>query len=171
MHPTVQLKPEKKFDIAGELFPKHERSKWDKIEVRNEEVANFTIEEIGEAFHNLRNKKSPGPDGIISEVAKVLFETAPDYCETLFNDLLQRGEFPKCWKKAKLVLTEKGKKNENGKMTYRPICLLNVLGKTMEHLIKGRLLHELKKTEIYPKINLDFGRGDPQLMLCKKSWS
>ncbi|KAI5748206.1 hypothetical protein M8J77_023050 [Diaphorina citri] len=143
--PNIPLKIEEKIKEAEKLFPRHEPITWEEIEVRAEEIPKITMEEVVEAFHKLKNKKAPGTDGISSEIAKALFEADPQYCTTLFNNILVEGTFPKIWKIGKLVLLEKGKTDDEGKMTYRPICLLNVLGKVMEHLIKGRLVKELKE--------------------------
>lgn len=104
----------------------------------------FTIiEEVETAVEKLRGKKAPGPDGLGSETVKVLFHIAPDYCVNVFNSLLSDGIFPRIWKKADLVLIEKGKKDACGQMTYRPVCLLDALGKVMEDLLRGRLIEEI----------------------------
>lgn len=47
--------------------------------------------------------------------------------------------FPKKWKEANLVLLEKERKVGQAVPTYRPICLLNVLGKVYERLLNERL--------------------------------
>ncbi|KAI5747429.1 hypothetical protein M8J77_014440 [Diaphorina citri] len=147
--PSISLKPEEKRKIAEELFPTDEKMKWKREEVRKEDIQEFTMEEVYEAIRKLirklRNKKAPGSDGLGGEVIKIMFETAPNLCRKLFNQILTSGEFPKNWKNAKLVLLEKGIKDGTNKMAYRPICLINVIGKTMEHLLKGRLLKEIKE--------------------------
>lgn len=55
------------------------------------------------------------------------------------NNLLIEGTFPKIWKKSILVLIEKETKNGEIETKYRPLCLLNVLGKFLEHLVAKRM--------------------------------
>lgn len=59
------------------------------------------------------------------------------------NENLLKGTFPRRWKRAKLILIEKPKP-AGGDKQYRPICLLDTAGKLFEHLIKQRLIKELK---------------------------
>lgn len=143
--PSIKLTSEEKFEIARTLFPQDQPATWENITVAENEVPLFTLEEIGDAFYNVRPKKSPGPDGLISEVVRSFFEAAPKYCQKLFNSLLVTGTFPEVWKRADLVLIEKGKRDAEGKMTYRPICLLDTLGKVMEYLLRTRLSQEIKE--------------------------
>lgn len=138
-----KLEVEEKIKIAENLFPKDEKIVWTKKEMREDEIPLFTMEEVVEAIEKSKNKKAPGPDGISAEMVKLFFREKPDICLSMFNDALKQGTFPSVWKKGKLVLLEKGKKDEMGKMTYRPICLLNVMGKVMEQLIKVRLENEI----------------------------
>lgn len=159
LSPHRPLKPEEKVREAEKLFPQHELVTWDVIEVRNEDITDLTMDEVVEAMHKMKNKKAPGPDGLSSEVVKAFFELNPKYCLTMFNNMWTAGTFPKEWKTAKLVLLEKGKKDDEGNMTYRPICLLNVLGKVMEHLIKDRLLKELREKGDLSEAQFGFREG------------
>lgn len=145
MKPLVILKPEEKIEVAKELFPQHPKEDWIREEVENESIPLFTMDEVNEAFQKIRSKKAPGLDGLGGEVVKPFFEAVPQYCLNMFNNLLVTGTFPKIWKKSKLVLLEKGKKEGSNKMAYRPICLLNVFGKVMEHLIKERIKEKIKE--------------------------
>jgi len=45
------------------------------------------------------------------------------------NNYVKSGTFPDDWKTAKLLLIEKPQKHLNDAITYRPICLINVMGK------------------------------------------
>lgn len=145
LFPSKELKAKDKLEIAKELFPTDEVEGWKRENVDVAEIPRFTMEEVHDSIQKLRSKKAPGPDGLGGEIIKILFDSAPDLCTSLFNDMLVAGEFPKEWKTAKLVLLEKGKKEGSDKMAYRPICLLNVMGKTMEHLVKTRLILEIKE--------------------------
>lgn len=143
--PILTLKKEEKLKIAKELFPENEIVNWIREDTKEENIPLFTLDELIEAFQNIKNKKTPGTDGLNGEIIKIFFEIAPNLCLKMFNDLLAAGTFPKIWKTAKLVLLEKGKKEGSDKMTYRPICLLNVMGKTFEYLLKRRIITEMKE--------------------------
>jgi hypothetical protein len=55
------------------------------------------------------------------------------------NKCLELGKFPDCWKRQKLVLIPKPGKAAGGPSSYRPICLLDSLGKLFEKVLLGRL--------------------------------
>lgn len=59
------------------------------------------------------------------------------------NNLLTSQSFPKCWKTTNVCLLPKAKEN-----TYRPICLIDTLGKFYEILIRERLARELEIKEV-----------------------
>lgn len=160
------LTTEEKIEEAAKLFPRHEKSEWDTIE-SDEGNQPFSLEELVEAVHKMRNKKAPGADGVTSELVKALFEIDPNYCLSLFNKSWISGSFPSEWKIAKLVLIEKGKKDSQGNMTYRPICLLNVLGKVMEHLIKARLTKEMREKGVLADTQFGFREGRSTLDAMK----
>lgn len=61
------------------------------------------------------------------------------------NGALSADTFPTAWKLARLVLIPKGVKPPDEPSLYRPICLLDVLGKLLEHLLRGRLRTEIAK--------------------------
>lgn len=115
------------------------------VEPSSEGPLLFEKWEIEEAAKRLRKGKSTGSDGIPVEVIQIMAEVSPTTLANVMNQLLKKGEFPKIWKHAELKLIPKeGHSKENAK--YRPICLLNSLGKLMEHLVKRRLGEELSRT-------------------------
>lgn len=63
----------------------------------------------------------------------------------LFNDSLKFGYFPKVWRIAEVVTILKGKeKSREDPKSFRPVSLLPVLGKALEHLVCTRLNDEIK---------------------------
>lgn len=71
----------------------------------------------------------------------------PDQMLAIYNKLLYELSFPKDWKEAALVLIEKDKKEGQTADAYRPICLINVLGKVYERLLNDRLLEDIRLKE------------------------
>ena len=82
---------------------------------------NFTLKESSHDIHRLRNKKTPGPDGVPSELYIWLNE---DYRKTLLKHLNE------CWESESLedtmndaslaTIYKKGRSDRPG--NYRPIC-------------------------------------------------
>ncbi|KMQ88573.1 reverse [Lasius niger] len=64
---------------------------------------------------------------------------------------LREGVFPRAWKKANLVLVPKGKVQNEGLPKFRPICLLDEIGKVFKRIIAHRLKMHM---EDHPKAQL-----------------
>ncbi|MBW0525592.1 hypothetical protein O181_065307 [Austropuccinia psidii MF-1] len=59
-----------------------------------------------------------------------------------FNECLQNGEFPENWKiEMTVILRKAAKEDYSNPNAYRPIALLNTLGKLFERIINDRLVH------------------------------
>lgn len=97
------------------------------------------------ATEKIANRKAPGPDALAPEIVKIFVKNNGEMVKRIMNDCLKEGNFPTDWKKAKLVLLPKPKKPTqlNEETKYRPVCLLNVLGKILENIINRRLNEEL----------------------------
>lgn len=152
--PTIE-----KLDVASKLFPEHKIEEWRTGSVTLAEIPPFTLDEVLTVCVNIKNKKAPGPDGIVPEIVKTFIKAAPDFCLKLFNDLLRQGLFPDVWKTAKLILIEKERKPTDTETSYRPICLLDALGKVFEKLIKVRLEEELDKSGGLAPLQFGFVAG------------
>jgi len=61
----------------------------------------------------------------------------------IFNKCLRQGQFPQQWKKAKLVLLPKAGREAGTPSAYRPICLLDEVGKIFERILATRLVQHL----------------------------
>ena len=92
----------------------------------------------------IRKKKAPGPDKISPEVAKIVAECHGDILLAAFNGCIRRANFPKAWKGAVLVLIEKPAK-VGAPAGYRPICLLDTVGKIFGAVLERRLMYELEE--------------------------
>lgn len=139
--PTVI--PDNIDDVVAELFPKHDPIRFLK-KANPDETKPFSEEELFWGASRLRRGKCSGPDGIPAEVIQILVEERPQVVLDILNDLLRHGVFPSTWKTAELRLIPK-----EGSTTrlpkYRPICLLNTLGKLFEALIANRLTLEMSR--------------------------
>ncbi|CAK9820187.1 Putative 115 kDa protein in type-1 retrotransposable element R1DM [Anthophora quadrimaculata] len=152
---TEEMTREETTRVIKELFPrKEERIEKDREEEgeaeevgeRNEvedgEIEEATEEEIERIIKSTKNKKAPGPDGIPNEILKILARYKLEEIRNLMNRCLRETKFPKKWKECNIVLIPKGEEN-SGK--YRPISLLNTLGKILEKILEKRLQDEVKQ--------------------------
>lgn len=110
----------------------------------DEQIVAFTMDELQLATARLPNRKAPGPDGIPNELVKATVETGAHHLLDAFNSCLQEGMFPGRWKVARLVLIPKPGKPLEDPSSYRPLCMLDGIGKLLERLIANRLLAEVE---------------------------
>jgi len=115
--------------------------------------------ELTMAARSLRVNTSPGPDGIPNEVLKVIVALNPDLLIDVYNTCLCSGVFPEIWKKARLVLLRKGDKPLDDPSSYRPLCLLDCLGKLFEKIIDNRLRLFLDTTKGLHERQFGFRKG------------
>lgn len=96
----------------------------------------FTEQEVIQAVRLFKNNKAPGPDLIEVSVLKAACKIIPGQIVRLFNGCLKWGVFPSVWKVGSLRALLKGEdKDERDPKSYRPICLLSVVGKLFERLL------------------------------------
>lgn len=112
--------------MVKHLFPDQPKANYKKINVPN--LSPFTLEELWRAVRKLKPGKSGGPDGIPPEVVKAAVEIEPRLILGLMNECLSKGNFPRRWKRGRLVLIPKPGKPEGAPNVYRALCLLDTLG-------------------------------------------
>lgn len=95
--------------------------------------------EVVEAAKRIRPNKAPGIDGIPGVIVKAAATARPEVFRDTFQQCLLDGVFPKRWKKMKLVLLPKGKGPANAPRSYRPLCLLDIVGKLFERILYARI--------------------------------
>lgn len=135
----VLLRSDKMAEIVDKLFPTHEPLPAISTPQTVENIARFTPEELSLAVGTLKAGKAPGPDGIPTEVLRVIAKERPNVLLNMYNACLLEGVFPKIWKKQQLTLISKGKGNPERAEAYRPLCMLDTAGKLLERMIKPRL--------------------------------
>lgn len=120
-----------------------------------EEALRVTNEEVRRAIKKIKTKKAPGPDNMPGEIIKLAFECDPYAFRKLYDACMRKGEVPRQWKEAKLVLIPKG----NQELSFRPVCLLNAIAKTFEKILVNRLEAHLDEVEGISKEQYGFRRG------------
>lgn len=86
--------------------------------------ATITITDLQLAVRSTKNNISPGPNGVPNEAIKLLASKRPELLISIYNICIREGHFPTIWKKAHLVLLQKGDKPLRDPSFYRPLCLL-----------------------------------------------
>ncbi|OXU30899.1 hypothetical protein TSAR_011503 [Trichomalopsis sarcophagae] len=71
-------------------------------------------------------------DRIVTTLFLLQLEARPDVFVDLYNSCLDEGTFPKNWKKQRLVLLPKGDEQPGEASLYRPLCMLDTLGKILD---------------------------------------
>nr|BAK38641.1 unnamed protein product [Tribolium castaneum] len=140
--PRQQVSERERWRAARELFPQCAIPMYDMQEAC--EPTMFSYEEIQAAAARMRMGKAAGPDGLGPEIVQAAVAASPETISGLVNDLLKSQKFPEQWKRARLALIPKAKKSPDKLPKYRPICVLDSLGKFYEQLILARLLGELE---------------------------
>ncbi|GBO26513.1 Retrovirus-related Pol polyprotein from type-1 retrotransposable element R1 [Araneus ventricosus] len=127
----------------------------------------FSAPEVNAAFHNLKSKKAPGPDGLYGDDVKEAYASNPHYFRDLFNICLSKGHFPGRWKRAQVVMLNKKNKQDQDPSAYRPICLLEALGKVLDKLITQRVFFHLLSNNLLHTNQFGFmpGRSAPDAIL------
>lgn len=104
-------------------------------------------EEVLAAICRFRKGKAPGLDGVTVEMVINGWEIIGDAVTEVLNECLSRGVFPEEWKDGEIVMLRKGDdRDPRLASSYRPICLLPVLGKIRERLILERMWGTIERS-------------------------
>lgn len=118
----------------------------------NPNAEEFNEVDLVEAARTFKNGRAPGLDLIEVEVLKRACMTIPGQLVRLFNGCLLWGIFPSAWKEGSLrALLKSEDKDEKNPKSYRPICLLSVVGKLLEKLIRKRLAVSMDDGLVSPR--------------------
>jgi len=132
--------------LLDTLIPSDYTQYGDITEPRKERLQHkpASLEEVKNAIWRMSTRKSPGGDGIDATILRKEWPIIKDIVTRLFNDLIAYGYFPRLWRMAEVVtiLKSKEKPREDPK-SFRPVSLLPVLGKALEHLVCERLRDEI----------------------------
>lgn len=118
-----------------------------------------TPKEITAAISSLRPRKAPGPDGITAPLLRHIPRRTLVYLTMLINACLLIGYFPEAWKTATTIFLPKPGKDHRDPANYRPISLLNILGKVFEKIIARRLDEVTSRLKVIPPFQHGFSPG------------
>jgi hypothetical protein len=111
----------------------------------------ISIKEIQRACLRTKPDKAPGPDQIPNRVIHILARQRITLLKTLFQACWNLSYHPIAFHKAISVFLRKpGKGDYTNPAAYRPIALLNTLGKALESIIATRLKDLAEKYSLLP---------------------
>lgn len=173
--PTLRMEKESVEHIVNGLFPRQNTGVGAPVEVMEPYVP-LTMAELNIGVERIKSKnKAPGPDAINSAILVALHTIRPGWMLDLFNCCLDTGVYPESWKRGRLVLLRKGTKPVGEPSSYRPICLLNDVGKLFEFLLVRRVEAHLEERGSLSDNQYGFRRGmstiDAASVLRKKAIS
>lgn len=125
--------------VIASLFPRHPTSRRTRTRCRVGPELLFSADELIRQWTKLKNNKAPGPDGIPNEVVGMVIRVHPELLLRVYNGCLRKGVFYQKWKKQRLILLRKGQKPVDQPSSYRPLCLLDTMGKVLEGLVLKRI--------------------------------
>jgi hypothetical protein len=98
----------------------------------------ITNQEIQRTIMMLKNKKSPGQDGILNKMIKGCMPHCLHIINSLFNQILKSGQFPNIWKVGLSVpIYKNGNPNDPG--NFRGITLNSCVAKLFCQVINTRI--------------------------------
>jgi hypothetical protein len=105
----------------------------------------FSPAEIKLTIMTLSPKKVPGPDAIAFAYLQQVYAAIPDHMNAFYVILSKVGYYPWSWREATTVIIPKPNKPDYSSIkAYRPIVLLNCLGKILEKLMASRIARMAK---------------------------
>lgn len=114
----------------------------------NEDFDPIEMAELTEILGTLRPFKAPGVDGIPNILLKQLpIGTLEKLCD-MYNACLRHNHWPAVFKLARVTPIPKPGKDKARTENYRPISLLNNLGKLFEKLIHRRITEFVTENDI-----------------------
>ena len=116
----------------------------------------INCDKVAVIIRNLKNKKTPGLDGVNNKCLKNLPKKGIKYLTNIFNACLKLNYFPCAWKIAKTIPILKPSKPSDSPLSYRPISLLSSISKILEKIIKEKLNNFIIANSILPSQQFGF---------------
>ena len=107
--------------------------------------------EVSEAIRNSPPDKAPGDDQLPNRVLKAAATIITPSLTHLFNASLQLQHVPEHFKKSiSVILRKPGKSDYSGPKAYRPIALMNTMGKILDSVLAKRISYLAEKYSMLP---------------------
>ena len=111
--------------------------------------APLSLREIRQATYKAAPDKAPEQTDYTNRIIRMLVNGAPEQIRSLFERCIQEGIQSTQFKSATtIVLRKSGKKNYSNLKAYRPIALLDTLGKILKSIVSERLRYAIEMYNI-----------------------
>jgi hypothetical protein len=130
--------PPESFDKDGARLQEVERRL---AELECKQEVSWSAKDMGRIAKRLANYKAAGPDGVTGESLKCIPEEFWGKILVPLQKIIKSGKIPAIWKKANVVMIQKVEEAP-GVLDYRPISLLSVWSKLVEHMINVKITVE-----------------------------
>jgi hypothetical protein len=118
---------------------------------RMRQFAPIVTAEIADALQTTSNKSTPGPLGHNYKLVKWTFAAQAEHITWIFNACLSLGYHPKAWRTAAITVVPKlGKEDYSLPKCYRPVALLECLGKLLEKVVAKQLSFDIRSLSLIP---------------------
>jgi hypothetical protein len=119
------------------------------------ELPAITEKEVRDAIRAASPFKAPGPDGIVNRALQTGARLVATHLTSMFNRSLRLGYCPSHFRESTTaVLRKPGKDNYTVPKAYRPIALLNTVGKVMDAVIARRLNYLVETHHVLPETHI-----------------
>ena len=117
-------------------------------------------DEVMTTLRKQKVNKASGPDGVTNVILKACAEDVADLATPLFQACIELGYHPEAYRKATTVVLKKsGKDDYCVPKSYRPIALLNTMGKIMESIMAKRISHLAEEHSMLPVTQMGARKG------------
>lgn len=114
----------------------------------------ITTREIREAIMKAPAKKTPGTDRIPNSILHEVLNQILPHLEQLFNACLI-GYYPKHFRTSiTAVLRKEGKESYQNAKSYKPIALLNTIGKALESILANKISYCVETHNLLPEYHI-----------------
>ena len=111
----------------------------------------FTRAQIKRAASSLNAHKAPGPDGVPNAVLKNSIEALTEHLYFIFRAIFELNIYPDEWRESiTVVLRKPGKPSYEDPKAYRPIALLNTLGKLFSTIATDEISYFCEARNLLP---------------------
>jgi hypothetical protein len=118
-------------------------------------ISNFSVEEVYSAMLSLSNSVSLDVYNINSTILKLAAPYIVEVLTYLFNECINKCEFPVCLKLSKVVpIFKKGVKKEYG--NYRPVSIIPVIAKVFEVLLNNKIIKYFEDNLMFSRDQFGF---------------
>ena len=114
-----------------------------------------TVENVLGMLRCLPPDKAPGPDGMVNRFLNECEDVVAYPLACLFHACLQLSHYPKAFKRSTTIVLRKPQKDTYTKAkSYRPIALLNTMGKVLERIVAKRMSEAAETHSLLPDVQM-----------------